>query len=207
MTLSERGTPQSVKGQPTRATQYDKRTVAQHASPPTMIEMTAQELYVTYTHYSTPDGPRFRQLASDKLPKWANNIRVEKPVAKQMTPEELIAKKPTTRTFGLLEWSIQAAAMLRQQAEQIEALIKERDDAYVQSLQFSEENKALLKANLDCVDHFNTLKVDYDALKADAERFVTLSECVISSDLTHDIGVAESVDEMRSAIDAMKEKS
>ena len=36
--------------------------------------------------------------------------------------------------------------------------------------ELSKENEALLKANLDCVDHFNTLKTDYDALKADAER-------------------------------------
>ena len=64
-----------------------------------------------------------------------------------------------------------AIEMLRQQAEQIEQLTKERNDAYVQSLQFSEENKALLKANLDCIDHFNALKADYDALKADAERY------------------------------------
>ena len=43
--------------------------------------------------------------------------------------------------------------MLLQQAEQIEALTKERDDAYVQSLQLSAENKAL---------------------KADAERWKTI---------------------------------
>lgn len=32
------------------------------------------------------------------------------------------------------------------------------------------ENEALLKANRDCMDNFNALKTDYDALKADAER-------------------------------------
>lgn len=36
--------------------------------------------------------------------------------------------------------------------------------------ELSKENEALLKANLDCVDNFNTLKADYDALKADAQR-------------------------------------
>ena len=39
----------------------------------------------------------------------------------------------------------------------------------IESLQA--ENTALLKANLDCVDHFNQLKEDYDALKLDAERY------------------------------------
>ena len=80
---------------------------------------------------------------------------------KQMLPDEL---------------AHESAAMILQQAEQIEALTKERDGAYVQSLQFSEENEALLKANLDCVDHFNTLKTDYDALKADAERYRWLKD-------------------------------
>lgn len=77
-----------------------------------------------------------------------------------MTAQELadFLMRDPERTIGQEE----ASAMLRQQAEQIEAL------------------------------------------KADAERFVTLSECVISSDLTNDIGVADSVDEMRAAIDAMK---
>ncbi len=83
---------------------------------------------------------------------------------KQMLPDEL---------------AHESAAMILQQAEQIEALTKERDGAYVQSLQFSEENEALLKANLDCVDHFNTLKTDYDALKADAERYQWLRKHVV----------------------------
>ena len=86
-------------------------------------------------------------------------------------PEQNLANIEPDAANILNWWGIEAVAMLCQQAEQIEALTKERDGAYVQSLQFSEENEALLKANLDCVDHFNTLKTDYDALKADAERY------------------------------------
>ena len=113
-----------------------------------------------------------------------------------------------------------AIEMLRQQAEQIEQLTKERNDAYVQSLQFSEENKALLKANLDCFDNFNTLKADYDALKADAERYKWLKQRLLCADFSYgepsegrnalvfeiptDMRVSTDLD---SSIDAMKGKS
>ena len=88
---------------------------------------------------------------------------------KQMLPDEL---------------AHESAAMLCQQAEQIEALTKMlviSDDTHQTWMKenspggwiddLRKENKALLKANLDCIDHFNTLKADYDALKADAERY------------------------------------
>jgi len=35
------------------------------------------------------------------------------------------------------------------------------------------ENAALLKANLDCVDRFNEIKLDYDALRAQIETVPT----------------------------------
>ena len=109
-----------------------------------------------------------------------------------------------------------AAAMILQQAEQIEALTKERDGAYVQSLQFSEENKALLKANLDCFDNFNTLKADYDALKADAERYKWLkANCALGikqngngwSLNTRQCVAPDCMKDLDAAIDAMKGKS
>ena len=109
-----------------------------------------------------------------------------------------------------------AIEMLRQQAEQIEQLTKERNDAYVQSLQFSEENKALLKANLDCFDNFNTLKADYDALKADAERYKWLkANCALGikqngngwSLNTRQCVAPDCMKDLDAAIDAMKGKS
>ena len=83
---------------------------------------------------------------------------------KQMLPDEL---------------AHESAAMILQQAEQIEALTKMlviSDDTHQTWMKenspggwiddLRKENKALLKANLDCIDHFNALKADYDALKA-----------------------------------------
>ena len=59
------------------------------------------------------------------------------------TAIELAEDKPSSIDDDLYAWATEAAAMLCQQAEQIEALIKERDDVYVQSLQFGAENKEL----------------------------------------------------------------
>ena len=93
---------------------------------------------------------------------------------KQMLPDEL---------------AHESAAMILQQAEQIEALTKMlviSDDTHQTWMKenspggwiddLRKENKALLKANLDCIDHFNALKADYDALKADAERYRWLKD-------------------------------
>ena len=59
------------------------------------------------------------------------------------TVQQMLDLKPTTLCPALYKWSIKAAAMIRTQAAEIEALIKERDDVYVQSLQFGAENKEL----------------------------------------------------------------
>ena len=84
----------------------------------------------------------------------------------------------------------------------------------------SQENEALLKANLDCFDNFNTLKADYDALKADAERYKWLKQRLLCADFSYgepsegrnalvfeiptDMRVSTDLD---SSIDAMKGKS
>ena len=64
-----------------------------------------------------------------------------------MTAQELIAALSAryldTKQMLPDELAHESAATLIQQAEQIEALIKERDDVYVQSLQFGAENKEL----------------------------------------------------------------
>lgn len=70
------------------------------------------------------------------------------------TANELANKLMILHIAQAHEWSSSAtsdaAAMLRSQAAEIEAL---------------------RKANIDCKLHFDTLKADYDALKADAERY------------------------------------
>jgi len=43
--------------------------------------------------------------------------------------------------------------------------------AAVDFVDLKAENEALRRANLDCVDHFNALKVDYDAAMVDAELY------------------------------------
>lgn len=58
-------------------------------------------------------------------------------------PEQNLANIEPDAVNHLNLWGLEAVAMLLQQAEQIEALTKERDGAYVQSLQFSAENEAL----------------------------------------------------------------
>ena len=113
-----------------------------------------------------------------------------------MTAQELAAEM---HKFGIItfnRWAIDGAAMLLQQAEQIEALTKERDDAYVQSLQLSAENKAL---------------------KADAERYKWLKQRLLCADFSYgdpseacNALVFEIPEDMRvsadldSSIDAMK---
>ena len=137
---------------------------------------------------------------------------------KQMLPDEL---------------AHESAAMILQQAEQIEALTKMlviSDDTHQTWMKenspggwiddLRKENKALLKANLDCIDHFNTLKADYDALKADAERYKWLKQRLLCADFSYgepsegrnalvfeiptDMRVSTDLD---SSIDAMKGKS
>lgn len=75
------------------------------------------------------------------------------------TANELANKLMILHIAQAHEWSSSAtsdaAAMLRSQAAEIESL---------------------RKANIDCKLHFDTLKADYDALKADAERLDWLEQ-------------------------------
>jgi len=110
------------------------------------------------------------------------------PLTEMKTATELASEM---RKFGITtfnRWAIDGAAMLRQQAEQIEHLRLERDALIALSEQVTKER---------------------DALKADAERFTTLAEYLVSDRTEYDDAIvdARTVEQLRAAIDAMKGKS
>ena len=126
------------------------------------------------------------------------------------TVQQMLDLKPTTLCPALYKWSIKAAAMLRQQAEQIESLKAEcetrkayGDEQTEFAIKNANERDALkaladnprntpfgkkaekladdwLAANApggwidDLRNKCEALETDYDALKADAERWKTI---------------------------------
>ena len=82
------------------------------------------------------------------------------------TVQQMLDLKPTTLCPALYKWSIKAAAMLLQQSEQIEALTK--------MLVISDDTHQMwMKANAPG-EWIDDLRIERDALKADAERWKTI---------------------------------
>ena len=78
------------------------------------------------------------------------------------TVQQMLDLKPTTLCPALYKWSIKAAAMLRQQAEQIEALTK--------MLVISDDtHQTWMKANAPR-GWIDDLRIERDALKQQAQE-------------------------------------